>query len=638
MTVATTVWLAIALNIAISALFMLRPWRRAPAAPNAIRITLGDAVRPFFLGGASVALIRLIGVHLNGFGFIRLVYLHLVVLAPAMGLLVLAAIVWRHDGQRKYLVSRAVKLLAALTLVGIPIGVYATFIEPLRLKLETAAVPLRPGRDAGDEIRIAVLADIQTNHVGEHEYRAVELALAQRPDIVLLPGDFWQSELQPTPEDLAALRSLLNRPDVPGGVWLVQGNCDQPSRIEELCRGTPATFLYNRIVRMRVRGRQVTIGGVELEPGAASTAVIRELETAPGEDDIRILLGHYPDNALRLRPDSRVDLVVAGHTHGGQIVVPGFGPLMTLTGVPRRVAAGGLHRLSGNAIYVSRGVGCERGQAPRIRFWCPPEVSLLTFAGTVAPPTASTPAAATAPTTTQTTARQPLTVLTWNIQGCARGLEPMLADLRHHDADVLCLQEVEAGTAHTDGADQATLLAKELGRHEFSAGSAFASGQGEQRMTILTRQPLERTEALDAGTGRIYGVTGVFRADGRAVRIVCVHLTNRYWRGVKAALNADNAPALEATDLARRLKDWPEPVIVAGDFNAVPSMRELRVLSERVRRVPATQPTFPADQPTLAVDHIFGSAHCALERFTVIASKASDHLPVRAEFHLDASD
>jgi predicted MPP superfamily phosphohydrolase len=43
------------------------------------------------------------------------------------------------------------------------------------------------------------------------------------------------------------------------------------------------------------------------------------------------------------------------------------------------VAAGGLHAIDGNPIYVSRGVGCERGQAPRIRFFCPPEISLLTL-------------------------------------------------------------------------------------------------------------------------------------------------------------------------------------------------------------------------------------------------------------------
>jgi predicted MPP superfamily phosphohydrolase len=76
---------------------------------------------------------------------------------------------------------------------------------------------------------------------------------------------------------------------------------------------------------------------------------------------------------------TRVDLVLAGQTHGGQVQVPLVGPLTTASGVPREVAAGGLHRLDGTRIYVSRGVGVERGQAPRLRLGAVPEVSLITL-------------------------------------------------------------------------------------------------------------------------------------------------------------------------------------------------------------------------------------------------------------------
>jgi uncharacterized protein len=137
--------------------------------------------------------------------------------------------------------------------------------------------------------------------------------------------------------------------------------------------------LVNAVVRVEVGDRRVLIGGIELDyKSSGALDVVHRLETTAGDVDIRILLAHRPDAVFNLYPTSRVDLVVAGHTHGGQIVVPGFGPLVTLTGVPREVAAGGLHTIGANPIYVSRGVGCERGQAPRIRFFCPPEVTLLT--------------------------------------------------------------------------------------------------------------------------------------------------------------------------------------------------------------------------------------------------------------------
>ena len=91
------------------------------------------------------------------------------------------------------------------------------------------------------------------------------------------------------------------------------------------------------------------------------------------------MLSHKPDAVYNLEPASRVDLVVAGHTHGGQVVLPLFGPPITLTSVPREIARGGLGEMDGRTIYVSRGIGMERGQAPPLRFLCPPEISLLTL-------------------------------------------------------------------------------------------------------------------------------------------------------------------------------------------------------------------------------------------------------------------
>jgi predicted MPP superfamily phosphohydrolase len=68
---------------------------------------------------------------------------------------------------------------------------------------------------------------------------------------------------------------------------------------------------------------------------------------------------------------------VAGHTHGGQVVLPGFGPLMTMSDVPRAAGRGGLHRIDGNAIYVSTGVGLERAQSPQVRLFSRPSIGVL---------------------------------------------------------------------------------------------------------------------------------------------------------------------------------------------------------------------------------------------------------------------
>ena len=138
-------------------------------------------------------------------------------------------------------------------------------------------------------------------------------------------------------------------------------------------------LLQNESVELVHEDRRITLAGVVRDPKDPAGNALVERLAAPGGDDLRVLLAHKPDWALRLPEGGRIDLVVAGHTHGGQVRLPFVGPLITLTRVPREMAGGGLFTLCGSPLYVSRGVGCERGDAPRVRFNCPPEVTLLTL-------------------------------------------------------------------------------------------------------------------------------------------------------------------------------------------------------------------------------------------------------------------
>ena len=74
-----------------------------------------------------------------------------------------------------------------------------------------------------------------------------------------------------------------------------------------------------------------------------------------------------------------VDLVVAGHTHGGQINLPLVGPLWNVTELPRVIAGGGLHEYRDTLLYVSNGIGVDRLEAPKIRFGTRPSVGILTL-------------------------------------------------------------------------------------------------------------------------------------------------------------------------------------------------------------------------------------------------------------------
>jgi predicted MPP superfamily phosphohydrolase len=160
----------------------------------------------------------------------------------------------------------------------------------------------------------------------------------------------------------------------------VGGDVDGPA-IEERLRRNGVRWLADQVAAIPLPGgSSLTLVG--LAPAASrdgSQGTLRRLLARAPPGSVRVVLGHSPDFVLGLEDGPRVDLALAGHTHGGQVVVPFLGPLLTLSHVPRHVAAGGLHDLGSTRVHVSRGVGLERGTAPQIRFFCPPEICVLTL-------------------------------------------------------------------------------------------------------------------------------------------------------------------------------------------------------------------------------------------------------------------
>jgi uncharacterized protein len=306
------------------------------------------------------------------FGVLHVLWLDLVVAIPLAALLLLVLTRRR--------VGRLVRAGAVAAVLLAPVGAYASLVEPERLVLERAEVELDPRRAGDRPLRIGVIADLQCEEVGGHEREAVDRLMAERPDLILLAGDYHQGAGHKFDDALPALRSLMRRLDAPGGVFAVQGDVESVAEARQVMAGTGVRLLVNEVARVRVGDRRVSVAGVELaySSGEAGRTLSR-LERQAGHEDVRIALAHRPDAVRRLSSHTRVDLLVAGHTHGGQVQLPVVGPLTIASKVPREVGAGGLHELDGRWIYVSRGVGAERGQAPRLRLGAVPEVSLITM-------------------------------------------------------------------------------------------------------------------------------------------------------------------------------------------------------------------------------------------------------------------
>ena len=255
--------------------------------------------------------------------------------------------------------------LGMLALAVVGVGIDAFLIEPhwlevTRLELTTSKLTRR--------LKIVVIADLQTDQITDYEKRVFELAAKERPDLVLLPGDYLHAEADQHPALRKQLRQLIKQAGLsaPLGIHAVRGNVDPPDWAQ-IFDGLGVTS-YRKTASRSFSPLQIT--GLSLADSFDPHLRV------PATDRYQIVVGHGPDFALG---DVQADLLIAGHTHGGQVRLPLIGPLMTLSQVPRGWAAGVTALGGGRTLVVSRGIGLERGYAPRLRFLCRPELVVITL-------------------------------------------------------------------------------------------------------------------------------------------------------------------------------------------------------------------------------------------------------------------
>ncbi|MYA84113.1 MAG: hypothetical protein F4Y12_00860 [Acidimicrobiaceae bacterium] len=306
---------------------------------------------------------------LDGFTLIHVVYLVLVVGVPLAG-----AIVLTFARER----SRAITALCLAAQLAIPVGIYATHIEPFWLRTDSVELSVA---GVGERIRVGVLADLQTTEIGSYENEAVDQLIEAAPDMVLIPGDLYQFDEDVFDERAPQFSEVIQRlVDAASTVFLVSGNTDTVAGLRAITEGTGARVLDNEVETLVVNGTVVSVGGTTLFSDERAAQRVADRLSDDDQAGVRILLAHKPD-AIELLEGRSVDLLVSGHTHGGQVSLPFFGPPLTLSDVPRHVAAGGLHELEGTAVYVSTGVGRERDNAPQLRFGVRPSIGIIDLVG-----------------------------------------------------------------------------------------------------------------------------------------------------------------------------------------------------------------------------------------------------------------
>jgi uncharacterized protein len=342
-------------------------WRRRGSAFPLARL-LRAGVGLVALAVILAAACSLIGPR-SGFLILRLLSQALFGEAP----LLLVWLCWRAwQLRRKRLALGFGSMLAGL----LAVYVDAYHLEPTALRLERHVLAV--GQGGHGRLRVVHLSDLQAHKIGPHERRSLALAFDLAPDIVILTGDYVQPRLAPTRRQTAAdLRAILRQHSMRAryGVFAVRGDVDVDW--PDVLAGTGVRLLSGETVRIALPGRALSLIG--LTPGMSrahdNDDLLRLVRSVP-PGDLRVVAGHNPNFVDVLAGAEPVDLALAGHTHGGQVVLPLIGAPYTKTRLPNRFA-GGLHDYGGVPLHVSRGIGMERGTAPQVRFRCPPEVCLL---------------------------------------------------------------------------------------------------------------------------------------------------------------------------------------------------------------------------------------------------------------------
>lgn len=249
-------------------------------------------------------------------------------------------------------------------------------IEPRKIHVEEVRVRIAGLAPQFNGFTICQITDVHHSPVVGLEYirEVIRTANGLKPDLIALTGDYIDTGKRYMPPAIKALSGLTAK----HGVASILGNHDHfvgRGYTEDVIASHKIPLLQNSHMIIENGKSAICIAGTRdfLEDTSDAREAFRGVPT----DMPRILLSHHPDYAEFLPPEERIDLVLAGHTHGGQVRLP-FSIAPVVPSNFGQKYSGGLVRLNENTqVYVSRGVGVV--MIP-VRFNCPPELTLIKLA------------------------------------------------------------------------------------------------------------------------------------------------------------------------------------------------------------------------------------------------------------------
>jgi predicted MPP superfamily phosphohydrolase len=251
--------------------------------------------------------------------------------------------------------------------VSVPAGWYGAVYEPNDIEVVRQSVTIRQLPPRLDGIRAVQISDLHMHTTTDLHLNMLRQIQAINPELVLVTGD-----LIDTSSAVADVVELLSNLKPSLGTWVVPGNWDHTAgAVDALSQNLQATNVHFLINRSAALDDGFWIVGVD-DPATGMDDLRGAVKKVPAGVP-RILLAHSPDIVRTV--DSPCDLILVGHTHGGQINLPGLSGAWLHNGPSKRYVRG-LYDIDGIPMYVNRGIGTT---TVPIRIGSRPEITEFTF-------------------------------------------------------------------------------------------------------------------------------------------------------------------------------------------------------------------------------------------------------------------
>jgi predicted MPP superfamily phosphohydrolase len=257
-------------------------------------------------------------------------------------------------------------------ILGTLLVIYGFYIEPSTVKISSQSLFL--GKTT-KQIRFIHIADIHLEKLGIRELKIKKFIQENPPEFILFTGDFLNLSNNQNSISIKQIIEYFNLLSSYAPTFYVSGSpaVDLALTVEAIESQLLATRINNAHHVLKINDLEINLIGLTCthQPHKDSKYIPNLIK----DDMINILLYHSPDLIFEIKQEFNINLMLSGHTHGGQVRFPLIGALFTGSLYGRKLQSG-LYKIHDTLLSISRGIGLEGLGAPRVRFLCKPEITV----------------------------------------------------------------------------------------------------------------------------------------------------------------------------------------------------------------------------------------------------------------------